>query len=465
LNTLTHVQRFRRDSSIEPVESRRSLSIRLLAGLFMTLSAAMIYCGYTLWQIRGLRHLQTEEIDRNRTDSLLLLRIQNDLNSLGLTMHDMLDANEPYPLTAWVTPFQRIRVDLEDAVGREARYAPPSRTSDQADYLAASMSQFWGALDRIFALARTDEKEARAQIRLSLEARQEALSTAVARLLVQNNEGEQLASTQTELIYARVERDVYLFMAALLIVIAATGVYLLKYNRRVLDRLTAMAERRSELAQQLISTQDRAFRSISRELHDEFGQILTAIGIMLQRNERRVAADPGPLRADLRAELREVQEVAQSALEKVRSLSQALHPVVLEEMGLESAVDAYLPVFEKRTGIAIDYQKLGEGASVDREIAGHVYRVLQEALNNVARHSEAVRASVRLSLSHSSLVLEVEDEGIGFKNRRREGLGLVSMRERAEIIHGAIEFREGSQRGALVRLAVPLAAEEEHAAS
>ena len=201
------------------MESRRSLSVRLLAGLIVTLSAAMIYCGYTLWQIRGLRRLQAETVDRNRTDSLLLLRIQNDLNSLGLTMRDMLDASEPYPLTAWATPFQRIRVDLEDAVAREARFAPISRTPDQAQYLTGSMSQFWDALDRIFQLARTDEKEARAQIRLSLEARQEALSTAVARLLVQDNEGEQLALAQTGVIYSRVEGNLYVFLAALLIVI------------------------------------------------------------------------------------------------------------------------------------------------------------------------------------------------------------------------------------------------------
>ena len=445
------------------MESRRSLSVRLLAGLIVTLSAAMIYCGYTLWQIRGLRRLQAETVDRNRTDSLLLLRIQNDLNSLGLTMRDMLDTSEPYPLTAWATPFQRIRVDLEDAVAREARFAPISRTPDQAQYLTGSMSQFWDALDRIFQLARTDEKEARAQIRLSLEARQEALSTAVARLLVQDNEGEQLALAQTGVIYSRVEGNLYVFLAALLIVIGGTGAYLLQYNRRVFDRLTESANRRSELAQQLISTQERTFRSISRELHDEFGQILTAIGMMLQRNERRVANDPGPLRADLRTEIREVQAVAQSALEKVRALSQALHPVMLEEVGLESAVDAYLPVFEKRTRIAVQYQKLGSAAAVDRETAGHVYRVLQEALNNVARHSESARASVRLAVSPSSLVLEVEDEGVGFKARPREGIGLVSMRERAEIIHGAIEFRKGSQGGVLVRLAVPLTEEESHA--
>jgi hypothetical protein len=84
-------------------------------GLAVTLSAVALYSGYTIVQMRGLRRLQTQSIDRNRTDSLLLLRIQNNLNSLGLAMRDMLDADEPYPLTAWQGQFRRIRVDLEDA--------------------------------------------------------------------------------------------------------------------------------------------------------------------------------------------------------------------------------------------------------------------------------------------------------------------------------------------------------------
>src|SRR5437868_6266400 len=164
--------------------------------------------------MRGLRRLQTESIDRNRRDSLLLLRIQNNLNALGLAMRDMLDASEPYPLTAWQPQFQRLRTDLEDAMARESKISPADRTSDQSRFLASSMAQFWDALDRIFNLARNgNEDEARTQIRLSQQARQAALSTAVSRLLVQNNEAEERATAVTEQIYAGVERNVYLLVA------------------------------------------------------------------------------------------------------------------------------------------------------------------------------------------------------------------------------------------------------------
>jgi signal transduction histidine kinase len=438
------------------VESRRSLAVRLLAGLAVILSGAIIYSAYTSWQIHNLRRMQTEMVDRNRTDSLLLLRIQNDLNALGLAMRDMLESNEPYPVSAWESQFLRIRVDLEDALAREERSAPANRTPDQTRYLSSSMAQFWDALARNFELARTDEKEARARIRLSLQARQEALSSAVSRLLVRNNEREEQAAAEAQQIYDRVERNLYIFFALLVIVVGITGAYLLHYNRRVFDQVTELSERRSELAQQLISTQESTFRSISRELHDDFGQILTAVGLMVQRAVRMPAAD------SLRAELREIHSTVQQTLDKVRALSQALHPVMLEEVGLESALDTYIPVFEKRTGIRVRYEKTGHTATIDGDVAIHTYRVLQEALNNVARHAKSQTANVRLKLSNTSLALEVEDDGPGYRvasGSAREGMGLVSMRERAEILHGSIEFVNASPAGgAVVRLTVPLTA-------
>jgi signal transduction histidine kinase len=432
----------------------------LLAGLAVTLSAVAVYAAFTVVQLRGLRQLQAETIDRNRADSLLLLRIQNDLNLVNLAMRDMLDDNESYPLTAWRAQFKRLRVDLEDAVTREAQFRPVGGPGGQREYLSASTAQFWDALDRIFTLAQTDEAEARTRIRISLEARQAALTTAVARLLVENNENEKQAAAQTRQIYARGERNVYLFLAAILIVLLATGLYLVQYNRRMFEQVAELSERRSELAQQLISMQENTFRSISRELHDDFGQILTALGAMLQRASRRGLALDAPLRTDLK----EVQEIVQATLDKVRTLSHALHPAVIEEAGLETALRQHLPVFEKQTGIKIEYESSGSGPALDQTVAVHMFRVLQEALNNVARHSKAIRAVVRLRYAAECVVLEVEDGGVGLDSATRSrGMGLVSMRERADLVHGRLELLNADGGGLLVRLTVPLALTETHA--
>ena len=422
--------------------------------------AVVAYSWYITRQISGLRELQNNLVARNRKDSLQLLRIQNDLNLLGLAMRDMLDNDEPYPLTAWSAQFQRIRSDLDNALQLEAQVAVADRTPEQREYLGNSVAQFWDAVERTFALAGDGkEAEARSQIRLSLQARQEALSSTVARLLVQNNESEEKASEQISQIYDRVERQVYLFFSATLIAIVLTSLYLIRSNRRLFSRLAALSEQRSELAQKLISTQESTLRHISRELHDEFGQILTAIGSMLSR-----AGNHAPEGSPIRAELREVCEIAQTTLDKVRTLSQALHPVMLEESGLESTLDWYIPTVERQAGISIAYEKSGTPFTVNGNQAIHVYRVLQEALNNVARHSGAREAWVRMRFLPESLQVEVEDHGTGFvPSAAKPGIGLVAMRERAELLHGQIEFSHPLQGGTLVRLSMPREKTEPHA--
>jgi signal transduction histidine kinase len=408
--------------------------------------------GYITWQISGLRELQNNLVDRNRKDSLQLLRIQNDLNTLALAMRDMLDNNEPYPLTAWTAQFQRIRADLDDALRKEEQVAVADRTPEQRQYLGNSMAQFWDAVDRTFALAANGKHdEARSQIQLSLQARQAALSTAVARLLVQNNESEEQAALRIGQIYDRVQRQVYLFLALTLVAILLTGLYSIRSNRRLFAQLATLSAQRSELAQKLISTQESTLRHISRELHDEFGQILTAVGAMLSRAGNQV-----PEGSRLRADLREVAEIAQRTLDKVRSLSQALHPVMLDESGLESTLDWYLPVVERQAGIHLSYEKSGTVFPVDGDAAIHVYRVVQEALNNVTRHSGAKEAWVRLRFLPKTLELQVEDHGSGFMAQpRKQGIGLVAMRERAELLGGALEFAQPAEGGTLIRLTVP----------
>jgi signal transduction histidine kinase len=437
-----------------PPSPERSPTLGLLLGLLITLAAVVSYSAYITRQVAGLRKLQAELIDRNRKDSLQLLRIQNDLNLLAVAMRDMIDNDEPYPLTAWSAQFQRIHTDLDDAMHLEAELAPTSRSLEQSASLSSSLAQFWDAADRVFALAGAGkEKDARTQIQLSLQARQAALSTTVARLLVQNSENEEQAAQRIVEIYDRVQRQVYLFLTATLAAVLLTGLSLIRWNRRLFARMAELSDRRSELAQKLIATQESTLRYISRELHDEFGQILTAMGSMLGR-----AGVHAPEGSSLRADLQEVRQIAQDTLDRVRSLSQALHPVMLDEAGLEATLDWYIPVVERQTGVAISYEKQGVPIDVDGSAAVQIYRVLQEALNNVARHSGAKQAWVRLRFLPETLELEVEDHGVGFNQRpAKQGIGLVAMRERAELMGGQIVFSTPAAGGTLLHLTVPRA--------
>jgi two-component system sensor histidine kinase UhpB len=137
---------------------------------------------------------------------------------------------------------------------------------------------------------------------------------------------------------------------------------------------------------------------------------------------------------------------------------------MLDELGLESTLDWYLPTVERQAGIRICYEKSGGAVDVDGSAAVHVYRVVQEALNNVTRHSGAKQAWVRLRSQSKTLELEIEDHGKGFApGQNRQGIGLVAMRERAEILGGTITFTRPTEGGTLVRLIVPKGTKETHA--
>jgi two-component system sensor histidine kinase DegS len=158
----------------------------------------------------------------------------------------------------------------------------------------------------------------------------------------------------------------------------------------------------------------------------------------------------------LRGDLQEVRQIAQDTLDRVRSLSQALHPVMLDEAGLETTLDWYIPTVERQIGIKISYEKEGTPFAVDGSAAVQIYRVLQEGLNNIARHSSARQAWVRLSFLPATLELEVEDHGVGFNGRpAKQGIGLVAMRERSELMGGQVKFSIPAAGGTLLHLIVP----------
>lgn len=390
-----------------------------------------VFTFYYLRQFDGLRRLQTETIDRNRRESLQLLRIQNDLNSLALAMRDMVENRDGYGIAAWSGEFQRLRNDFNDALGK-------GRIAGQRQYLEESLQQLWRTADQVFELAGSGaEDRARGIVLDSLQAQVASLSSTVARLLVANNEAEEEAANRVTAIYRQTELNTYLFLIAMLASITGIGLTAAHYNRRLIDRITALSEQRSTLARRLIGVQEEVFKSVARELHDDFGQILTAVGLMLRRGD-----------------VAEVKQVVQEALEKTRSFSQALHPTILDDYGIEIALERLLQTWEKQTGIPVDYQREGAGKLPDGR-AIHIYRIAQEALNNIAKHAQATAVEVRLDFDDDRLRLAIEDNGVGISPKPVKGLGLTAMRERAELIHARISIRRGVHGGTVVETEVP----------
>lgn len=422
----------------------RSPTARLVAGLAFTLLVIGAYAAYTVRSVHRMREMQSSIVERNRLASLQLIRIQNDLNALGLSLRDMLDGRDGYSMVAWRPALARIRENLENAIAREAQLSAGWRANEQTVYLHTTFSDFWRTVDTMF--SQPSVGASREWIRTTLQPRQEALTAMVARLLVENNERDSQAALEAEKIYSNIERNAYLLLGVSVALIAITGVGLIRANRDVFARVASLAQERRDLAQQLIASQESTLRSISRDLHDEFGQILTAVGALLRRAGRHAPSSA------FESEVQEVSGVVQGTLEKIRSLSQSLQPVILEEQGLLAAIQWHLVTFERHTGVEVDAHLPDHAVELPAEKAIHVYRILQEALNNVVRHAGVNQAAVRLEASDAMLRLVVEDQGKGIRVNAPAGVGLSAMRERAELVGGSILIGSATANGTGTRI-------------
>jgi len=208
------------------------------------------------------------------------------------------------------------------------------------------------------------------------------------------------------------------------------------------------------LSDSIIAGQEKERAAVARELHDEFGQVLTALSLdAAWLRDRLKDADPA---ASLQA--RAMCGVIDKAIDEVRGIATRLRPGTLDHLGLVDALDWYLRDFEKRTRIRCAYRHFGSPRIADK-VATAAYRIAQESLTNVARHSGASRVDVSLRVEEGVLHLSVEDDGTGVDPERlgeSKGLGVIGMRERASLIGGALSIGSRPGGGTRIDLRVPL---------
>ncbi|MEU9336020.1 sensor histidine kinase [Streptomyces sp. NPDC048290] len=222
---------------------------------------------------------------------------------------------------------------------------------------------------------------------------------------------------------------------------------LIRTFHAMLDRLEH--ERATSSARALLA-QEAERRRIAQELHDEVGQGMTAILLVLKR-----AADDAP--QPLRAELQQVQEITRESLDEVRRLVRRLRPGVLEDLGLVSALTSLTGDFAAHTGLRVVRRFDPDLPALEPETELVLYRVAQESLTNAARHADATRVEVALRRAGEALVLEIADDGRGVE-AAHEGAGIRGMRERALLAGAALDISSAPGSGTRVRLTTPVPA-------
>lgn len=213
------------------------------------------------------------------------------------------------------------------------------------------------------------------------------------------------------------------------------------------------------LSQRLLKVQDEERRRIARDLHDSTGQTLTALKISAEILRKQLEQDPGASVA-----ISEIVALADQALKEIRTLSYLLHPPLLDEAGFTSAARWYVEGFAKRSGIKVKLDLVAEQERLPIAIETALFRVLQESLTNVQRHSGALEVIVRFQRQAETAILEIEDFGRGVPQNMlnrlnaasaETGVGLAGMRERLHELSGKCEI-ESDGRGTRLRAIVPL---------
>ncbi len=451
-------------------DAARSPSVRLGLGLGLSLLTILGVCLYAAHEIAVLRDEQMAVSERHRRDSLELLRIQSNLSTLAVSMRDMLEQTEAPDrdrLVAWQNTFARLRADLTQAIELERTLAPP-RPSGQQQELTETADRLWAAIDRAFTLQIHGDTHGAAEVmRSSALPRHGELSGFVGQFLIRNTQVEEDAAAAARGVYTRVAREIYLLMAILLAAVAVTGVLNIASTRRAFNDVKALSAQLRALTWRMLRLQEDMQTSMARELHDEFGQILTAMTMLLGRAKRQMELASQPSQDDavrkLIRNLEEVQEIAQQTLERIRTASRLLHPVILDDFGLEQAIAWYVDQFSRQHGIDTQFVRTGAIGYIAPDPSIHLYRIVQEALSNVSHHSGAPRAWVRLTQADGTLALDIEDAGKGAAAAaaaapatERRGLGITSMRERAELMGGELTITRAASGGVIVSVRVPL---------
>ena len=221
-----------------------------------------------------------------------------------------------------------------------------------------------------------------------------------------------------------------------------------------------------QLSLRLLRSQDEERRRIARELHDSAGQYLAAIGMAL--DAARNAAQNFP--ALLVRKLEEASEITKVCIKEVRTVSHLLHPPLLEELGLASAVRWYVEGFSGRSGIRVQIEMPEELVRLGNDVELVLFRVLQESLTNIHRHSGSRTATIRIGVDSQYASLEVQDQGKGKSNSNgksnpnvsadgfRPGIGITGMGERVKDLAGVLTIAS-DESGTLVKAVIPLGAE------
>ncbi len=419
--------------------SRRPLdknaSLLLIAGFGMVILFLLVSGYLGILAMEDAEANTSSLLEEQQLSSRLIDQIQGLEASLSSVFYQLVSSEEPDRAA--------LLVDLnaiEMSVGKTLQAAKATPGGGRWSNVDAAVDAYIGEMRR------TLKQPAGGRAASSLIDSHEHLVSELARLVLVYDDETILARRQDD------ERSRQLLQRSLMVqglalalaMVCAAGTVFAAM--RMVRRVDWQAQELSRLSGHVLEKQETVIRRFSRELHDEFGQTLTAI-------EATLVAFPSPTR-EQRDQLEDCQLLVKDAISKTREMSQLMRPSVLDDFGLCTSLQSLADSFRQRTGIvvrtALEFEgRLPEGTET------HLFRIAQEALTNVARHSKATSVELTLRQQRRLLTLQIRDDGRGLPDGLEpSGFGLIGMRERAAAIGGSLDVESGP-RGVTIRVEAP----------
>jgi signal transduction histidine kinase len=360
----------------------------------------------------------------------------------------------------------RISIALADADRNLADYVPILDSDDErarVTRLRQEIAEFQSTTAKVLAAEPSRNlHDARLVLRRQFLPRREAILAVAEELGLLDHMAFVEHQRDISNIYRQTQTRIWqvlgLALAASLGIALWTSHYASQLANRVREQHERDIDRQRDLRRlsgRLIRVREQERRALARELHDEIGQLLTAIKVELAVAQRTIDEHGGP-----RDVLDDARPIADRALQAVRDLSHMLHPSVLDDLGLPAAAEWFIKQFAARHDLQIDLRVTGGDVRLMPEVEAAAYRIVQEALTNVVKHAHARSAVVSLEIG-DRVRLTVEDDGAGFARSTppdeaaHRGLGLVSMRERAAQFGGELHLESVPGRGTRVMADLP----------
>lgn len=427
-----------------------------LGGLLFLIATSIIGTSRKAEEI----YAQLDQLNRHHREvEGKLRRLRGDVQLSGIYIRDyLLDPNREHA-PEYRSNLTELRRSHAVTLGELRRLLPPEATP-RLDNLGGRLDDYWEIFEPLFDWTAAEKIAHSAYfLRHEVLPRREAV-LAITREIEELNDTN-LAAQRAEVkrrqdafrndLQQRLWRTLLLGLA-----VALVAVLRLRSLERRSDDERERAETAEQemrlLSQQLVAAQEEERKKLTRELHDHVGQMLTALRMEIGRAERTRTRDDG---ATAQA-LAEAKRLLDTILRSVRDLVMGLRPSMLDDFGLQPALEWHVRDFRRRFNLPVDLSITGDLSMLPDQYCTCLYRIVQEALTNCARHARASTIAIAVKYDHAALELSVSDNGGGLDPSRTRGMGLIGIEERVRELHGSFQVTNRPQGGTALEVSLPV---------